>query len=157
MEGIKVSKSSSTLSPALDSMQTESPAFFREEDYYLNTDIEATAAFFFPSAAPPTFLLFLWKSFIKNLLCSRPWAIERNKTHKALLLCCIESSWEKKKIRKHEIRSQHAWKQKQAKQFDEEEGSHWGYAFFPKYFWVTQDILLTRWQWGGELMQILMD
>lgn len=56
-----MSKSSLTLSPALDSMQTESPAFFREEDYYLNTDIEATAAFFFLLLLHPPFYYFFEK------------------------------------------------------------------------------------------------
>lgn len=64
--------------------------------------------FFFLLLPHTPLLLFLWKSLVKNLLCSRLWAMEMNKTHKALLLCCMESSWKKKKLRKHEIRSQRA-------------------------------------------------
>lgn len=60
-------KSSLTLSPGLDSMLTESPAFFREEDNYLNTDIEVTA-YFFSSAAPHPPLTISLKKFSQESL-----------------------------------------------------------------------------------------
>lgn len=40
--------------------------------------------------------------------------MEMIKTHKALLLCCIESSWKKKKLRNQEIRSQPAENKRKA-------------------------------------------